>query len=123
MCNSHKHECECHSGQMRRFIQPCMLLLLYEKPTHGYELMEKLRDFGFENGNPDPGAVYRNLRKMEEEGLVESKWETEGTGPAKRLYSVTPEGLDILHSWSVNIRNNIKRLEYFLERYEKNFND
>ncbi len=115
-----KHACECQKPRMERFIQPCMLLLLYEKPAHGYELMDSLKEFGFEDG-ADPGLVYRNLRKLEKEGRVESEWETKGAGPAKRLYKVTPEGIDLIHSCSLHIRNNIERLGYFLKRYEQNF--
>lgn len=115
-----KHLCGCQGARMERFIQPCMLLLLYQESTHGYELMERLKEFGFEDG-ADPGMVYRNLRKMEEEGLVESHWKTEGTGPAKRLYRITKEGVDMIHWWASKIKTNIKRLQYFLEKYEENF--
>jgi len=122
MCShgKRKHACKCHGPRMERFIQPCMLLLLYEKPAHGYQLMESLKEFGFEDG-ADPGLVYRNLRKMEEEGSVESEWETEGAGPAKRLYRVRPEGIDLIHSWSSHIQDNIERLGYFLDRYRQSF--
>ena len=105
---------------MERFIQPCMMLLLHEKPAHGYELMESLKEFGFEDG-ADPALVYRNLRRMEQEGLVESEWETEGAGPAKRLYKVTARGIGLIHQWSIRIGDNIKRLKYFQERYNKTF--
>jgi len=39
-------------------------MLLAQKPTYGYDLMEKLDKFGFES--PDPGTVYRYLRNLEE---------------------------------------------------------
>jgi len=116
------HVCECHGPRMRQFIQPCMLLLLYEKPAHGYELMDSLKEFGFEDG-ADSGLVYRNLRKMEQQGWIISEWETEGAGPAKRLYKVTDNGIDIIHNWSMLIGNNIERLRYFQQRYQKSFGD
>lgn len=115
-----KHGCGCQGPRMERFIQPCMLLLLHEKPAHGYGLMESLKEFGFEDG-ADPGLVYRNLRKMEEEGLVESEWETEGAGPAKRLYKVTARGVELLHQRALHIEYNIKRLEFFRDRYHQSF--
>ncbi len=121
-CGKNKHECECQSPRMERFIQPCMLLLLYEKPVHGYQLMESLKEFGFEDG-ADPGLVYRNLRKMEQEGIVESEWETAGAGPAKRLYRVTPVGTDFVHRFSIHVQSSIERLEYFLERYHQSFGE
>jgi DNA-binding PadR family transcriptional regulator len=43
-----------------------------------------------------PGMIYRHLRDLEENGLVESNWETEGTGSAKRVYQLTWEGNEVL---------------------------
>ena len=119
-CGNKGHTCECQGPRMERFIQPCMLLLLHEKPAHGYELMERLKEFGFEDG-ADPGLVYRNLRRMEEEGWIKSEWETEGAGPAKRLYKVTAEGIGLIHDWSLHIESSIQRLRYFQERYRQSF--
>lgn len=112
-------ECQCPGFKMGRFIQPCILLLLHEKSSHGYELMERLGEFGFHDNLLDPGGLYRNLRKMEDEGWVNSEWQTEGSGPAKRLYLITREGEESLHGWAVHIRNQMKRLQTFLEQYEK----
>ena len=121
-CGKNKNKCECQSPRMERFIQPCMLLLLYENPAHGYQLMESLKEFGFEDG-ADPGLVYRNLRKMEQEGIVKSEWNTEGAGPARRLYRVTPVGTDLVHRFSIHVQSSIERLEYFLERYHRSFGE
>ena len=106
---------------MERFIQPCLLLLLYEKPSHGYELIERLNDYGFHYGLPDTGAIYRNLKNMEDDGLVSSKWETEQPGPAKKLYSLTPEGKEAIHLWATHARAQVERLSHFLNRYEQLF--
>lgn len=108
------------SSRSGKLVEPCLLLLLHEKPSHGYELIEKLVEFGFDDDAPDPGTVYRNLRRMEEDGLVKSSWMTNGPGPAKRLYEVTPEAANLLATWADDIRKNIERLENFLVRY-KNF--
>lgn len=105
---------------MEKFIQPCMLLLLYERPAHGYELMERLQRFGF-SGYIDPGVVYRNLRKMEEEGWVKSEWESGESGPARRRYALTPEGEEAIHGWAVHVRYQMERLKGFLDKYEKIF--
>lgn len=113
--------CHCHSQSSRLpLIQPCLLLLLHEKPAHGYELIEKLMEFGFDHCL-DATTVYRNLRRMEEEGLVTSQWNTQGPGPARRLYQLTPEGEDLLHSWASTIRRRKETLEKFLDRYNRHF--
>ena len=82
----------------RNWLVPVALLTLREKSTHGYELMQHLAGFGFEEINP--GTVYRTLRQMETEGLCESEWETSGCGPACRVYSVTESGEAHLDSWA-----------------------
>lgn len=117
----HHGRCDCRGARMEGFLQPCLLLLLAEKPTHGYELMENMNRLGLWAGVPDAGAVYRHLRRLEEDGLVHSRWSTSGPGPARRLYEITPEGLDYLHDWSVTIRRNKATLETFLNRYENFF--
>ncbi len=125
MCGEHRHkhhnhhdedECRCRGGRPRHFMRPCLLLLLSEGHAHGYELMEKLGVFGFE---PDPGAVYRHLRRMEAENLVLSEWETESAGPAKRIYKITDEGKDLLDTWTVHVIRNKQIMEDFLSRYDK----
>jgi len=95
-------------------------LLLLQKPSHGYELMERLSQ-GEEMPGADPGLLYRTLRQMEDDGLVRSTWDTEGKGPARRQYEVTPEGVEYLHTWAVNIRHTRERLDRFLAEYETQF--
>ncbi|SFQ99527.1 transcriptional regulator, PadR family [Desulfoscipio geothermicus DSM 3669] len=119
----HKGSCRCAGMQMGRFMQPCLLLLLHRQSTHGYELMQQLEEFGFASSEIDPGTTYRHLRKMEDERLVRSRWETEQGGPAKRLYEITAEGEEILHAWAVTINFNKQRLEKFLEQYQSQFQE
>ncbi|MCA1692030.1 MAG: PadR family transcriptional regulator, partial [Actinobacteria bacterium] len=56
--------------QRRPFLPVCLLVLLAEAPSHGYELAERLKEWGFELSGPGP--VYRELRMLEEGGLVRS---------------------------------------------------
>jgi len=104
---------------MRSLVQPRLLLLLAKKPTHGYELMERLGQE--DDPGVDPGLLYRTLRQFEEEGMVRSSWDTEGRGAARRVYEITDEGIDYLHAWAVNIRRSRERLERFLGDYEAHF--
>lgn len=107
---------------MERFMQPCLLLLLHERTAaHGYELIQHLQEFGFNENDADPGTVYRNLRRMEEEGTVTSHWDTGKAGPARRIYQLTPEGEKVLHQWAGHISHNIRRLSKFMEKYNHNF--
>lgn len=81
----------------RSYLRPCLLLLLAEGTSHGYELLAHLTGLGV--GRSDPGAVYRCLRSMDEDGLVRSAWEPSTSGPARRVYDLTDDGrrqLDLL---------------------------
>ncbi|MEO6120648.1 MAG: response regulator [Acidimicrobiales bacterium] len=74
----------------RNLLRPAMLLLLKEHESHGYELVSRLGELGFDV--PDFGGLYRSLRAMEEEGVVSSHWGTPARGPARRVYAITAEG-------------------------------
>src|SRR5919201_3697587 len=77
-------------SRVERFAEPAVLLLLNERPAHGYDLLERVREL---SGEPiDMGNLYRVLRALEEEGLVQSEWQAEGPGPARRSYEITDAG-------------------------------
>ena len=84
----------------RNWLAPVALAMLREESSHGYELMDRIAEFGFEQINP--GTLYRTLRKMERQGLCETTWKTSsnGGGPACRVYSVTDAGEGYLEDWA-----------------------
>jgi poly-beta-hydroxybutyrate-responsive repressor len=102
----------------KNWVVPVALVLLREDPSHGYELMERLEEFGFEEINP--GTLYRTLRRMEREGLCESKWElsSEGVGPARRMYSITEAGEEYLEAWAEGCKRYQNLIGCFYEAYE-----
>jgi len=114
-------KCECPSGKMTRFIEPCVLFFLSQQDSYGYELMAKLDNFGFPKAKPDPAMVYRTLRYLEKEGFVVSKWDTKGTGPAKRNYGLTRKGNGLLHLWAKSIAMRKQVLEKFIRQYRRRF--
>ena len=105
------------SGKQERYIQPSVLLGLYMKPAYGYELIHNIQEFGFVEGQAPPGMIYRHLRQLEEDGLVSSKWETEGSGPAKRMYHLTHEGKEVLALWIEYMGRQMTNLGNFIRMY------
>ena len=65
-----------------------MLLLLDEKPRHGYDLIAELGDRSDGAWNPSPGAIYPMLRRLAAKGLVEA----DETEDGRRSFSLTDEG-------------------------------
>ena len=106
--------CRCDGGQPKNFARPCLLLLLAEAPAHGYELIERLRPFGFDLS--DPASVYKTLRVLENDGHVTSEWELSARGPARRVYSITADGHEMLQAWAHTLTKNREILGMFLVR-------
>jgi PadR family transcriptional regulator PadR len=101
-----------------RYIQPSILMALRQKASYGYELIQGISEYGFVEGQAPPGMIYRHLRDLEEDGLVVSQWETEGAGPAKRVYQLTAEGGEVLAYWIRYMKQQAEKLLRFIERYE-----
>ena len=95
----------------RNWLTPVALAMLREESSHGYELMERMAEFGFEQINP--GTLYRTLRKMEKAGLCETTWETSNGGPACRVYSVTDAGEGYLEDWAEGCKKYQRVLDSF----------
>lgn len=116
--NERQSRCDCPGAKMSRYFQPFGLLLLMEKPSHGYDLLNDLGRLCPEE-DIDPASLYKNLRKMEEDGLVTSEWDTGNHGPAKRIYKITEAGHEVLQGWGLSIKRNKETLEWFLDKYEE----
>jgi poly-beta-hydroxybutyrate-responsive repressor len=102
----------------KNFMRPCLLLLLRERPAHGYDLLERLPELTGE-ARIEMGNLYRLLRGLEEEGLVSSEWDDSSPGPAKRRYAITPAGERLLDHWAEALRRSQERTARFLARYEE----
>ena len=105
-------------ARVERFVEPSLLLLLRERPLHGYELIERLPELAGE-GRVDVGNLYRLLRALEAEGLVGSEWSAELPGPAKRTYELTTEGRRLLDRWAEALRESQAVVQAFLDRYDR----
>ena len=105
-------------GRGIRFLEPGLLALLREKPTHGYELIAELPAL-VGTDRVDVGNVYRALRGMEERGLVTSEWLDDLPGPAKRTYEITDEGRRALERWAQWLREARDRIDQLIERMEE----
>ncbi len=99
----------------RPLIVAHLLLLLAEQPRHGYELAESLRLSEYEGITTS--TVYRELAKLEEDGLVQSFWQSsQARGPARHMYELTDTGRDDLLGCADDVRRLRSHLDEFLVR-------
>ncbi len=104
------------------FLRPGLLTLLRCDSGHGYNLLQGLEELGIDIEGMDPSVVYRALRDMEEEGLVQSEWGDESLGPRRRIYSLTGDGDDVVSVWVEDLeesRANIDRLLSAMKESER----
>ena len=99
----------------RDWLTPVALVLLREESSYGYELMDRLEEFGFEQIRAQ--TLYRILRQMEKEGLCNSEWETPEGGPARRTYSITEAGESYLAVWAEACKQYQNVMDCFYRAY------
>jgi poly-beta-hydroxybutyrate-responsive repressor len=99
----------------RNWLVPVILLSLRDWSSYGYELMDRATTFGF--GAMNPGTLYRTLRQMEKDGIVESSWETSKGGPARRMYTITDSGKTYLDFWAKSLEQYQRTMDTFFRMY------
>jgi len=73
-------------------VRSSVLMLLYEKPLHGYAIMRSLKNrLG---KTVSPSLIYPFLNQLEEKGLVHSSQKPIGRKP-KKVYELTDEGREL----------------------------
>ncbi len=76
----------------RSLLRAALHVALLPGPSHGYDLLVMVRDFGL--GSVDLAGLYRSLRAMEHDGLTVSAWEASELGPPRRVYELTAAGVE-----------------------------
>ncbi|HTP89297.1 MAG TPA: PadR family transcriptional regulator [Bryobacteraceae bacterium] len=128
-CHSRRHGCRPESGRGEHWhggrwmgrgfgggrermfdagdIRLVILKLLSEQPSYGYQLIKTMEERLAGGYTPSPGVIYPTLTMLEEEGLIASAAENN-----KKVYSVTPEGLEYLAANKHRVEELFARLEH-----------
>ena len=72
-------------------IRTAILVLLRERPMHGYQVIQELAERTGGEWRPSPGSVYPTLQLLEESGLVAAD-DVDG----RRVFSLTDQGVTVL---------------------------
>jgi len=117
VCGRHGqgHPCTCAMGNLYRFVEPVVLLLLKKKGrSYGYDLSGDLQEYALTDAEIERGALYRTLRQLETNGNVVSEWDVEGSGPARRVYRLTAKGERHLDEWATVLEHVSKSMARFV---------
>jgi PadR family transcriptional regulator PadR len=72
----------------------CLLAVIEQKDSYGYDLVETLKAEGLPVGNER--TVYPLLGKLELDGLLESYLKASHEGPARKYYRISEAGREAL---------------------------
>ena len=103
----------------KNFMTPWVLLVLKQWSLHGYLILQQLERMGF--SGVDHATLYRELRRLEGQGLVTSEWEAGDSGPARRVYSITDAGEEMLLGWSEVVSGYQRMINGFFDLYAQAF--
>lgn len=82
------------SQQLKKGVLEMLVLeLICTQPTYGYELLTSLKEISNGRFVLKEGTLYPILYRLEDEGLITSKW-SQGTGriSPKKMYEATEKG-------------------------------
>jgi DNA-binding PadR family transcriptional regulator len=92
--------CPCYGSTLDRLLRPALLCCIAQEPQHGYRIAQRLQALRlFRRSSPDLAGLYRCLRELEDQGLVESERAAPARGKARRRFSLTRDGLECVRQW------------------------
>lgn len=97
--------------ELRRGTLILCVLAKLKQPTYGYSLIAELADTGIAI---EANTLYPLLRRLENQGLLASSWNTEGAKPRK-YYTTTDLGKELLIDLTKHWRKTAQSLNTLLE--------
>jgi len=80
-----------HLQELRRGTVVLASLIALERPGYGYALLNGLAEAGL---SVDGNTLYPLLRRLEDQGLLTSEWDTTASKPRK-FYRTSPLGREV----------------------------
>jgi PadR family transcriptional regulator PadR len=80
----------------------CLLAVISEQPSYGYEMAGKLSERGLEG--VAEGSIYPLLSRLQKQGLVAGYLVESAGGPARKYYRLASPGQAALESWTSDWR-------------------
>jgi PadR family transcriptional regulator, regulatory protein PadR len=90
------------SQLLKGVLEGCILAIINQQPTYGYELSVKLLEFGL--SDVSEGSIYPILLRLQKEELIKGTMQKSEFGPKRKYYHLTELGRDALaefiHQWN-----------------------
>lgn len=88
-----------YEKQMKKGVLDMLVLgLLRSGPKYGYQIIQEMKEKSAHIFCLKDGTLYPILYRLEDDGLVESRWsEHEGRKVPRKYYQITEKGITTLH--------------------------
>lgn len=78
------------SQLMKGILEGCILAVIAQKETYGYEILQFLSEAGFPE--LQEGTMYPILTRLEKKGCISCRRAKSPLGPIRKYFTITPEG-------------------------------
>ncbi|MEW6637168.1 MAG: PadR family transcriptional regulator [Actinomycetota bacterium] len=96
-------------------VFPLLILhLVRKRPEYGNSIINQIRELSAGVMSVSPNTVYPLLRRLEEKGYVEGKWERPETR-SRRFYTITPRGEEKYHEIKTGVEEHLLRVRRAIE--------
>lgn len=82
------------SQLLKGTLEGCILKIIGQEETYGYEIVNKLQAYGFLDMKE--GTIYPLLVRLEKKGMIRSSYKESPFGPKRKYYTLTPLGSEML---------------------------
>ena len=89
------------SQMLKGTLEGCILKVISEKETYGYEISESLKEYGFLEISE--GTIYPMLLRLEKNGLIVAVKKDSPVCPKRKYFSLTKDGENELKEFYSNL--------------------
>jgi len=80
------------SQMLKGILEGCILKVISQKEIYGYEISEKLREYGFHDISE--GTIYPLLLRLEKNNLISANYRESPVGPKRKYFSISSQGTE-----------------------------
>ena len=85
------------SQLLKGVLEGCVLEIISQKPIYGYELIQSLKEMGFDK--IVAGTVYPLLQKLEKQEVIRGEMRPSPDGPDRKYFSLSNAGKERLEEF------------------------
>lgn len=93
------------SQLLRGTLEGCIVKIIGDEETYGYEIISRLQDYGFDDVRE--GTIYPILVRLERKKIITSKYKESPLGPKRKYYFLTETGKEFLNEFQT-VWNDVK---------------